>query len=68
MTANTLFGQFISEKRIQNSMTKQDLARQIGISTAYLSQIESGVRADKEAVNVLTNMLEPSEKKEISIA
>ena len=68
MTANTLFGQFISEKRIQNSMTKQDLARQIGTSTAYLSQIESGVQADKEAVNVLTNMLEPSEKKEISIA
>ena len=35
MTDKLRFGQFISEKRIQHSMTKQELARQIGISTAY---------------------------------
>ena len=43
MTDKLRFGQFISEKRIQHSMTKQELARQIGISTAYLSQLESGM-------------------------
>lgn len=53
MTANILFGQFISEKRIQNSMTKQELARQIGISTAYLSQIESGVRSNPKEYIIL---------------
>lgn len=46
MTTPTRFGQFISEKRTQNSMTKQELAERIGISTAYLSQIESGVRSN----------------------
>ena len=46
MTDKLRFGQFISEKRIQHSMTEQELAGLIGISTAYLSQIESGVRSN----------------------
>lgn len=46
MTDKLRFGRFISEKRIRLSMTKQELARLIGISTAYLSQIESGRRSN----------------------
>lgn len=46
MTANITFGQFISERRVNHSMTKQELAGFIGISTAYLSQIESGIRSN----------------------
>lgn len=46
MTDKLRFGPFISEKRIQHSMTKQELASRIGISTAYLSQIESGIRSN----------------------
>lgn len=40
------FGRFISEKRKKLSMTKRELAEQIGISTAYLSQIELGIRSN----------------------
>lgn len=59
MTAQLRFGQFISEKRIQLSMTKQELARLIGISTAYLSQLESGVRSNPtvEVLDRMINML-----------
>ena len=55
MTDKLRFGQFISEKRIQHSMTKQELARQIGISTAYLSQLESGARSNP-TIEVLDRM------------
>lgn len=51
MTDSFKFGQFISEKRTQLSMNKQELAKEIGISTAYLSQIESGIRSNpKETI------------------
>lgn len=56
MTANITFGQFISEKRIQHSMTKQELARLIGISTAYLSQIESGIRSNPKE-EIIANLI-----------
>lgn len=56
MTDKLRFGQFISEKRIQHSMTKQELARQIGISTAYLSQLESGARSNP-TIEVLDRMI-----------
>lgn len=46
MSDSKQFGQFISERRIQHSLTKQELAGLIGISTAYLSQIESGIRSN----------------------
>ena len=54
MTDKLRFGQFISEKRIQHSMTKQELARQI--STAYLSQLESGARSNP-TIEVLDRMI-----------
>lgn len=59
MTDKLKFGQFISEKRIQLSMTKQELARLTGISTAYLSQLESGVRSNPtvEVLDRMINML-----------
>ena len=56
MTDKLRFGQFISEKRIQHSMTKQERARQIGISTAYLSQLESGARSNP-TIEVLDRMI-----------
>ena len=56
MTDKLRFGQFISEKRIQHSMTKQELAGLIGISTAYLSQIESGVRSNPKE-KILSNLV-----------
>lgn len=56
MTDKLRFGQFISEKRIQHSMTKQELARLIGISTAYLSQIESGIRSNPKE-EIIANLI-----------
>ena len=43
------FGQFISEQRIKRSIKSQELAEKIGISTAYLSQLEHGVRVNPAA-------------------
>lgn len=56
MTENNRLGQFISEKRMQNSMTKQELAGLIGISTAYLSQIESGIRCNPKE-DIIANLI-----------
>ena len=56
MTDKLRFGQFISEKRSQNSMTKQELAGLIGISTAYLSQIESGIRSNPKE-EIIVNLI-----------
>ena len=56
MNGRLTFGQFISEKRIQNSMTKQELASLIGISTAYLSQIESGIRSNPKE-EIISNLI-----------
>ena len=44
MNENTKFGQIISDLRIRHSMRSQDLADRVGISRAYLSQLEHGVR------------------------
>ena len=44
------FGQFISEKRIQRSITISELAEKLGITKAYLSQLENGIRVNPSAV------------------
>ena len=49
MNRNTHFGQFISDLRMRHSMGSQDLAKRVGISTAYLSQLEHGVRQNPDA-------------------
>lgn len=41
MNNNLKFGQFISEKRLKLSM-ESELANALGISNAYLSQLEKG--------------------------
>lgn len=43
------FGLFISEKRQKLSMESQELAKALGISNAYLSQIEKGIRTHPSA-------------------
>lgn len=42
------FGLFISVLRTSHSMSSQDLAKMVGISTAYLSQLEHGVRLNPD--------------------
>lgn len=49
MNGNTKFGQFISDLRMKHSMRSQDLAEKAGISKAYLSQLEHGVRLNPDA-------------------
>lgn len=44
MTHTTDFGQFISEHKQKHSLKSMELARELGISTAYLSQLEHGKR------------------------
>ena len=56
MTDKLRFGQFISEKRTRLSMTKRELAGQIGISTAYLSQIEGGIRSNPKR-EIIENLI-----------
>lgn len=46
---NLKFGQFISEKRLKLSMESQELAQALGISNAYLSQLEKGIRTHPSA-------------------
>ena len=46
MTNDLTFGQFISEQRQKHSMESQELAKALGISGAYLSQLERGVRTN----------------------
>lgn len=53
MNRTTDFGQFISEQRYKHSMKCQDLAQKIGISTAYLSQLEHGIRVNPEPMLLL---------------
>ncbi len=53
MNAKTDFGQFITEQRIKSSMKCQDLAQKVGISTAYLSQLEHGIRFNPEPTLLL---------------
>ena len=49
MNNNLKFGQFISEKRLKLSMESQELAKVLGISNAYLSQLEKGIRTHPSA-------------------
>ena len=65
MTNDLTFGQFISEQRQKHSMESQELAKALGISGAYLSQLERGVRTnpsaellDKIAVVLCLNKIE----------
>lgn len=44
----TDFGQFISEKRKEFSLTSTELAKKIGISTGYLSQLERSKRVNPD--------------------
>ena len=53
MNGNTKFGQLISDLRMKHSMRSQDLAEKAGISKAYLSQLEHGVRLNPDADVVL---------------
>lgn len=48
MNENTKFGQFISDLRIKHSMRGQELAKRAGISNAYLSQLEHGIRLNPD--------------------
>ena len=49
MNNNSEFGQFISEQRHKLSMESQELAKALGISNAYLSQLEKGIRTHPSA-------------------
>lgn len=49
MSKKTNFGQFISEQRKKHSMESQELAKTIGISNGYLSQLERGIRTNPSA-------------------
>lgn len=53
MNRNTKFGQFISDLQMKHSMRSHDLAEKAGISKAYLSQLEHGVRLNPDADVVL---------------
>ena len=44
----TDFGQFISEKRKEFSLTSTELAKRVGISTGYLSQLERSKRVNPD--------------------
>ncbi len=44
----TDFGQFISEKRKEFSLTATELAKKVGISTGYLSQLERSKRVNPD--------------------
>lgn len=57
---NSKFGQFISEQRIKNSMQGQELAKRLGISLGYLSQLEHGKRLcpDLELLRKMINVFD----------
>lgn len=48
MNESKNFGLFISVLRTSHSMSSQDLAKKVGISNAYLSQLEHGVRLNPD--------------------
>ena len=53
MNESKKFGQFISDLRIKHSMKSQELAERVGISQAYLSQLEHGVRLNPDPVVIV---------------
>ena len=60
MNENKNFGLFISVLRTSRSMSSQDLAKKVGISNAYLSQLEHGVRLnpDPDVIVKIANVLD----------
>ena len=48
MNESKNFGLFISVLRTSHSMSSQNLAKKVGISSAYLSQLEHGVRLNPD--------------------
>ncbi len=66
MNNNYKFGQFISEKRIRLSMESQELAKAFGISNAYLSQLEKGIRTNPSINLILSKIaFEPAYIREL---
>lgn len=57
MKYKTDFGQFISEQKLKNSLQGQELAKKLGISLGYLSQLEHGKRLCPD-VGLLKKMIE----------
>lgn len=51
------FGQFISEKRNQQFISLSELADRLGITKAYLSQLEKGMRINPNA-KLLEHLIE----------
>ena len=45
MLLNQTLGEYIKDIRTQNALKCSDLAKMLGISTAYLCQIENGARS-----------------------
>lgn len=41
---NKIFGNIIQDFRIKNKLTQEQLAERIGISTKYMSKVETGIR------------------------
>ena len=54
---NSKFGQFISEQREKRSINGRELAKKLGISHGYLSQLEHGKRLCPN-VGLLKKMIE----------
>ena len=48
MHNNPKFGHFISKQRVMHNFSCKQLAKQVNISTAYLSQLERGIRINPD--------------------
>lgn len=44
----SIYGHFISEKRIWKKVSRHQLANKVGISNAYLSQLKHGIRLNPD--------------------
>ena len=53
MSEKTKLGQIIYELRIRHSMRSQELADRVGISRAYLSHLEHGVRINPDPAVIM---------------
>lgn len=57
MKSKTDFGQFISEQKNKHSLQSKDLAKKLGISMGYLSQLEHGKRFCPD-ISLIKKMIE----------
>ena len=57
MKNKTDLGQFISEQKNKNSLQSKELAKKLGISMGYLSQIEHGKRLCPD-ISLIKKMIE----------